>query len=440
MSEHVKEGDSMSEFDAHDDAPGEGTLGEASDRLPGETDQADLPGVAGSELAINLELELHETTNVSGPNPHEVEIGSPLDLGATPTADSTGPTETTIGAPFEDTLPDLNPHEVQIGGPLELGAMPTADPTETSIGAPLDDTVADPTPHEVDIGSPYTVTDIGPTLNEQLGLPDAPVTTDSPAPGIHGHEEGQFWQDQKINGYCGPASVAMIVEEFTHHHYTAEQIVDLARRENMYIDDPTHPGMPVADLPKLLLDASDGQIPSHLVHNATLADLETALDQQRDVVMYVDGPKIWNAISNGAVMPDPEKGDHLLVVTEINENEGYAILNDTGSPDGRDERVPLDVLESAWAKGGHEMIVTGQAPAAEMRADTPEPTAAAPISEPPVPSEDRETAPISERPAPSEEGISVPGAPMKPVKLVKLLPVLVPATVLLVRKARGRHT
>jgi hypothetical protein len=48
------------------------------------------------------------------------------------------------------------------------------------------------------------------------------------------------------------------------------------------------------------------------------------------------------------------------VVTGVDTASGKVHLNDSGTPNGRDETVAIDAFAKSWATSGDQMIVTEQ--------------------------------------------------------------------------------
>jgi hypothetical protein len=86
--------------------------------------------------------------------------------------------------------------------------------------------------------------------------------------------------------------------------------------------------------------------------------LEHEVSAGHQVIVSVDGPKIWNALGVPDGVFDPNTQDHAVTVTGIDTTNNIVHLNDTGHPNGADEAVPLSVFEQAWQLSGHAMVAT----------------------------------------------------------------------------------
>lgn len=252
--------------------------------------------------------------------------------------------------------PDLEPSaEYYEPAPIE---EPTPEPAEQP--APTED-VQEEEEWSVDKQEP----EVEPELtvepaNEDVDLlnPDAaPLILDEDFFAYDGIAGNQFaWHDtwfyQEVHGYCGPTSVAIILNEFlgagiTNPEYMVEQAVALG-----FMGDPTQ-GMTTPDIAGLL--TSQG-VPAEVQYSG-IDDLATKLEMGYGVIACVDSGEIW--LDNDMDLTGEDNlPDHALVVTEIDFNNGTVTLADPGFPDGNGLIVPIGQFEDAWADSGFEMVAT----------------------------------------------------------------------------------
>jgi hypothetical protein len=91
----------------------------------------------------------------------------------------------------------------------------------------------------------------------------------------------------------------------------------------------------------------------------SIDSLEEALDNGNKVIVGVDSGQIWYGDENNIFSPE-NTADHAVEVIGIDKSDPdnpMVVLNDSGSPDGCGELVPLDVFENAWNAGDSQMIV-----------------------------------------------------------------------------------
>ncbi len=98
-------------------------------------------------------------------------------------------------------------------------------------------------------------------------------------------------------------------------------------------------------------------IQSDLTTGNTMDGLEQDLAGGHKVIAAVNAETIWNY--------PPGKGqrtnaDHAVVVTGVDTRADVVHLNDSGTPNGRDEQILMDTFTKAWATSNDLLIVTEQ--------------------------------------------------------------------------------
>ncbi|WP_422746809.1 C39 family peptidase [Mycobacterium sp. WMMD1722] len=181
-----------------------------------------------------------------------------------------------------------------------------------------------------------------------------------------------FWVLQSGDD-CALMATADVIGELTGHQPSEAEIIDAAMHtpsrirdgQPIYLPppDPNDPdsgqGTNIFDLPVLLehygvhaTATNEDDVPAG---QTNLDVLEKALDGGHRIIVSVNAETIWN--QDG----DRTHGDHAVVVTGLDTDDGVVMLNDSGTEDGADEVVPMDVFESAWAAGYHAVVVTTEA-------------------------------------------------------------------------------
>ena len=173
--------------------------------------------------------------------------------------------------------------------------------------------------------------------------------------GVHGDAdvELQYWEYQKENGLCVPTSITMILSEFGIDASRTD-VVDRAVDLELMTTGPNEKfgrwsGMTATSAEHLLADFG---VDSN-VHNGTMDNLETFLDENRDIIVTVDGHEVWKDVPDTGRDPN-----HMLLVTEIDEDRGIVTLNDPGSQGGGGFEMSIGDFKKAWADGNNEMVVT----------------------------------------------------------------------------------
>jgi len=165
-----------------------------------------------------------------------------------------------------------------------------------------------------------------------------------------------YWRYQHQQD-CGLMAVADVVGQLTGREPT-QVGVELrgmftkseTHRGSIYLFDGTSP----QDLVVLL---GKYGIQSDLTNGNTMEALEQDLAGGHKVIAAINAETIWNY--------PPGKGqrtqaDHAVVVTGVDTRADIVHLNDSGTPTGRDEQIPLATFTQAWATGNDMLIVTRQ--------------------------------------------------------------------------------
>lgn len=196
-----------------------------------------------------------------------------------------------------------------------------------------------------------------PTASPASVDPPTPVSpTNTSAPSQHGEplNDLQWSIHQSENGFCMPASVAMIASEMTGHPVTEASAVASGIGLNLLDGEPgSWTGMNAQEGEQLLEHFG---VPAH-TEQGDLNDLRQYLDEGRGIILGIDSSEVWEGIDDD-LAPGGNKADHALVITGINDSNGMVTLNDPGHPDGAGMQVPIAVLLDAWADSGNTMVVT----------------------------------------------------------------------------------
>lgn len=202
-----------------------------------------------------------------------------------------------------------------------------------------------------------------------VGLAGGIASADTPD--IHGNPDdaASFFVEQHLDD-CSLMATADVVGQLTGRQPTEDEIVALAGATPSANHDgpiylPPPPGNPDGgngtdseDLPILLAHYgiravyTDDDIAAEIGVPTGMTALVNALDEGRKVIAGVNAETIWD--EDG----DRTTADHDLVVTGVDTAAGIVHLNDSGTDDGADEQVPIDVFEAAWKTSGHDMVIT----------------------------------------------------------------------------------
>lgn len=171
--------------------------------------------------------------------------------------------------------------------------------------------------------------------------------------GVYGssYEWTEDWFFQEVDGYCGPTSVAILVNEYFNGAISdPEYMVNMAY--NLGLTEDISQGMSTDNI-LTLLQAND--VPSEKLYSS-MDDLETRLGDGFGVIAIVDSGELWGEEADKYL--EDNTLDHALVVTEVDTVTGTVTLADPGIPDGNGFEVSIAEFEDAWADSGFEMIST----------------------------------------------------------------------------------
>jgi Peptidase_C39 like family len=96
-------------------------------------------------------------------------------------------------------------------------------------------------------------------------------------------------------------------------------------------------------------------IQSQLTTGNTMGGLEQDLAGGRKVIAALNAETIWNYPRGQG---NRTEADHAVVVTGVDTRTDIVHLNDSGTPNGRDEQIPMATFAQAWATGNNLLIVT----------------------------------------------------------------------------------
>ncbi|HXY67459.1 MAG TPA: C39 family peptidase [Mycobacterium sp.] len=96
-------------------------------------------------------------------------------------------------------------------------------------------------------------------------------------------------------------------------------------------------------------------IESDLTTGNSIGTLEQDLAGGHKVIAALNAETIWNyPPGNG----DRTRPDHAVVVTGVDTGTNIVHLNDSGTPNGRNEQIPMATFSQAWTTSDDLLIVT----------------------------------------------------------------------------------
>ena len=163
-----------------------------------------------------------------------------------------------------------------------------------------------------------------------------------------------YWRYQHQQD-CGLMSVADVVGQLTGREpsqigmelrgiFTKSE----SHRGDVYHFDGTSP----QDMVLLLQNRG---IQSDLTTGNSMGTLEQDLAGGHKVIAALNAETIWNSPRGNGDRTTP---DHAVVVTGVDTGTNIVHLNDSGTPDGRNEQIPLATFSHAWETSDDLLIVT----------------------------------------------------------------------------------
>jgi hypothetical protein len=163
-----------------------------------------------------------------------------------------------------------------------------------------------------------------------------------------------YWRYQHQED-CGLMAVADVVGQTTGH----EPLQIGIELRGLFTPSSDHPGSVYefdGTSPQdmvVLLQHYD--IASDLTTGNTMTGLEQDLAAGRKVIAGLNAETIWDYPADQG---QRTQADHAVVVTGVDTANDVVHLNDSGTPTGRDEQIPMTTFTQAWATGDNLLIVT----------------------------------------------------------------------------------
>jgi hypothetical protein len=187
-----------------------------------------------------------------------------------------------------------------------------------------------------------------------------------------------FWHYQAYDDDCVEMAVADVVGELSGDEPSEHAIVKLAQST----PSPSHHGPIYAKPGKRRAGSgtSFGDEPALLAHygiQAVSTDkgsakkngfttgmkaLEQDLAQGRRMIVGVNAELIWREPVEDKTSDGQPEANHAVVVTGVDTGAGVVHLNDSGSEDGGNEQIPIDLFIRSWDTSDDQMTVTGWPP------------------------------------------------------------------------------
>lgn len=165
-------------------------------------------------------------------------------------------------------------------------------------------------------------------------------------------EAMEDWEYQGDTGRCALYSQKFVIEDLTHQKIDIEELADVAEKNGWFSEDS---GTPLLNMDKMLHHYG---INSDMRFHNDIYDIDKCLQNGGKVIVSVDADEIWYGEKDGIYTPGdgPNHAVEVIGIDRTNPNEPMVILNDSGSPNGCGEAVPMNVFLDAWEDGNCQMI------------------------------------------------------------------------------------
>ncbi len=165
----------------------------------------------------------------------------------------------------------------------------------------------------------------------------------------------EHWEFQGPTGRCAIYAQKFVIEEALGREVPIEELVSVAE-EHGWFSDAGGGGTTTLNMDKLLEYYG---VDHQMSFDNDIDSLENALINGKNVIVGVDSGQIWYGDENNIFSPET-RADHAVQVIGIDRTDPecpMVVLNDSGTPDGCGELVPLDIFENAWNAGDSQMII-----------------------------------------------------------------------------------
>lgn len=164
------------------------------------------------------------------------------------------------------------------------------------------------------------------------------------------------WENQGDTNRCALYAQKFVIEELSSDPDDAnidiEEFSEIAKEHGWFTEDG---GTTFLNMNNML---NYYGIENEMVFHQSIEDIEDCLNEGGKVIVSIDCHEIWYGEDNNIFAPE-SSSNHAVEVIGIDRTDPehpMVILNDSGTPKGRGEMIPLEVFEGAWEDGDCQMI------------------------------------------------------------------------------------
>lgn len=163
-----------------------------------------------------------------------------------------------------------------------------------------------------------------------------------------------YWECQGDTNRCALYSQKFVIEELSPNvgKIDIDEFAYIAKEHGWFTEDG---GTTLFNMNNML---DYYGVKNEMVFHQSIGDIEECLNEGGKVIVSLDCHEIWYGEDNNIFAPE-SSSNHAVEVIGIDRTDPehpMVILNDSGTPNGRGEMIPLEVFEGAWEDGDCQMI------------------------------------------------------------------------------------
>lgn len=162
----------------------------------------------------------------------------------------------------------------------------------------------------------------------------------------------EYWECQGNTNRCALYSQKFVIEELTGQEIDIDNFADVAKENGWFTEDG---GTTFLDTNKML---DYYNVENKMGFHKEISDIENCLNDGGRVIVSIDADQIWTGKDSDIFSPysGANHAVEVIGIDRTNPSSPMVILNDSGSPTGKGEMVPLDVFKETWESGDCQMI------------------------------------------------------------------------------------
>jgi hypothetical protein len=194
--------------------------------------------------------------------------------------------------------------------------------------------------------------DLGGTEYTELPMFDPAQVTDPDSISGNPASSVEHWEFQGNTNRCALYSQMFVIEELTGEDINIEEFAEVAKDNGWFSEES---GTTFLNMNQML---DYYGIDNEMKFHGSINEIEECLNKGGRVIVSIDSDEIWNGANHDIFAPE-SSANHAVEVIGIDRSDPahpMIILNDSGTPNGKGEMVPLEVFDQAWEDGDRQMI------------------------------------------------------------------------------------